>query len=167
MRLTHIGVCVIAFLIAACSGGSLQGAQSAAVIQILEPIDAPGERGPYDLGWHVELQLDRMSDVRPGDYIEPFMAGEASLRLDAVLQEHERGAPEVWRGRLHDDDGQRGSFTITRQGSLIMGRLRAGQHVYSLEGDEEARVGLYRIDPDKLPPPGPPMVPDENENDNQ
>lgn len=133
----------------------------APVVRLGEPVENPGEAGGFDAGWHVELRLDRLEAVSPGESARNFLRDETGRRHDFRLQGREEGAPTVWRGRLtaRGEDRETGSFTLTRRDERLIGRIRLDERVYNLQASSADRGRLFRVDPDQVPEPGPAIVP--------
>lgn len=157
----HNRLMIIWVALALVSGCAALDRGPAPVLKLGEDLENPVDAGFFDAGWEVALHLDRLDSMDPGASARNFLRDETGQRYDFRLQGQESGPPTVWRGRLiaRGDSNETGSFTLTRQGDRLVGRIRINERTYNLRADSPDSGRLYRVDPEQVPEPGPAVVP--------
>jgi len=96
------------------------------------------------------VQILKDAGARPHPRITVELFDGANHELDITSTVSRSNDSAVIRGTFNPPS--RGDFTFVVNGSLLVGTMQLGDHLYKTEHIANGRLRLLEIDPEKLPP---------------
>lgn len=168
----HLRLCLVATgltVMSACnSAGEPPSAQSSnaghtpAALQATAATDIPSHASNIEAAWTLEVDHARLDAITDTKRIKAFIALPDQRRLDFEVNHIEGIPPRVLRGQLYEGAQPHSGLTLSRRHTRLAGSFRVGQDEYDIQSITDGGALLLLRDKTEPPPPGQPILPDNN-----